>query len=252
MEIRRDFRVIPAVDLKEGKCVTLVGGDPDKRIAEIEDPVQTAIAWEGKGASLLHLIDLDGAIGGVPANMHIVEEITESLEIPVQFGGGIRSLESAARMLDSGVHRIILGTLAFKSPGTLETLAQEYGSDRVMVALDFKGNKVVTHGWTSSTTLDPVSAARKFESLGAGSILHTNVDVEGRLQGIPLEPILEMVASVDIGVVASGGVTTIEDLYSIRSTGASGAIIGAAIYTGRINLEEAIQKVEEGIKDAED
>jgi phosphoribosylformimino-5-aminoimidazole carboxamide ribotide isomerase len=252
MEIRRDFRVIPAVDLKEGKCVTLIGGDPGKRITEIEDPVETAITWEGKGASLLHLIDLDGAIGGVPANMHIVEKITESLKIPVQFGGGIRSLESAARILDYGVHRIILGTLAFKSPEVLEKLAREYGSDRVMVALDFKGNQVVTHGWTSRTALDPVSAAKKFEALGAGSILHTNVDVEGRLQGIPLEPILEMVASVDIGVVASGGVTTIEDLHAIRSTGASGAIVGAAIYTGRINLEEAIRKVEEEIKDAED
>jgi len=246
MEIRRDFRVIPAVDLKEGKCVTLVGGDPGKRIAEIEDPVRTALGWEEKGASLLHLIDLDGAIGGAPANMDIVREITGSLAIPVQFGGGIRSVESARRILDSGVHRIILGTLAFRSPGTVEELARQYGSDRVMVALDFRGDRVVTHGWTSTTSLDPISSAKKFEALGAGSILHTNVDVEGRLKGIPLEPILEIVASVNISVVASGGVSTVEDLLSIKSTGAAGAIIGAAIYTGRINLEDAINKVEGG------
>ena len=252
MEVRRDFRVIPAVDLKEGKCVTLIGGDPGRRLTEIEDPVRTAITWEEMGASLLHVIDLDGALGGVPANMAIVRRITESLSIPVQFGGGIRTPESARKLLDSGVHRIILGTLAFRSPEAVEALSSEYGSGRVMVALDFKGNRVVTHGWTSETTLDPVSAAKEFEELGAGSILHTNVDVEGRLQGIPLEPILELVASVNIDVIASGGVSTIEDLLSIRSTGAAGAIVGAAIYTGRINLEAAIKRVEDGMNGAED
>ncbi len=244
MKDKPSFKVIPAVDLKEGKCVTLVGGDPSKKIVELEDPLEAARKWERCGASIMHIIDLDGAIEGLPANMDIVRKTADSLGIPVQFGGGIRSIEAAREILESGIWRIILGTLAFQNPSTVETLSSEYGPSRVMVALDFKGERVLTHGWRSATDIDPVSAAVKFEKMGAGSILFTNVEVEGRLEGIPMEPIRQMVKAVGIDVIASGGISSIKDIKSIRSIGASGAIIGAAIYTGRINLKEAIEEAE--------
>lgn len=240
----KGFRVIPAVDLKDGRCVTLVGGDPSKRVAELQDPLRAARKWEECGASILHLIDLDGAIGGMPSNMPIVRRILKSLHIPVQFGGGVRSIEAARSLLESGVRRIILGTLAFADPKAVSGLSADYGASRVMVALDFKAGKVLTHGWRSSTDIDPLSAARTYERLGAGSLLVTNVEVEGRLQGLPLKPIRDLVGAVGIDIVASGGISSIEDIMSIRSTGAAAAIVGAAIYTGRINLREAIEKAE--------
>jgi len=240
----KGFKVIPAVDLKDGKCVTLVGGDPSKRVAELRNPLRAARKWEKCGASILHLIDLDGAIEGMPANMAIVRRIVKSLRIPVQFGGGIRSVEAARKLLDSGVQRIILGTLALADPKIVSTLSTNYGRSRIMVALDFRAGKVLTHGWRSSTDIDPLSAARTYERLGAGSLLVTNVEVEGRLQGMPLEPIRRLVGAVGIDIVASGGISSIDDIMSIRSTGAAGAIVGAAIYTGRINLREAIEKAE--------
>jgi len=238
------FRVIPAVDLKDGKCVTLVGGDPSKRVAELEDPLRAAVKWEKCGASILHLIDLDGAIEGMPANMPIVRRIVRSLRIPVQFGGGIRTIEAGRSLLESGVQRIILGTLAFADPKVVSSLSTDYGPSRVMVALDFRAGKVLTHGWRSFTDIDPVSAARAYERLGAGSLLVTNVEVEGRLQGMPLKPIRDLVGAVAVDVVAAGGISSLDDIMSIRSTGAAGAIVGAAIYTGRINLREAIGKAE--------
>ncbi len=236
--------MIPAVDLKDGKCVTLVGGDPSKRVVELEDPLEAAKRWESCGASILHLIDLDGAIQGMPANMPIVRRIVSALGIPVQFGGGIRSLEAARTLLEAGIWRIILGTLAFAEPKAVSILSAEYGPSRIMVALDFRAGKVLTHGWRSFTGTDPLSAARTYEGLGAGSLLVTNVEVEGRLGGMPLEPIRELVGAVAIDVVASGGVASLDDIISIRSTGAAGVVVGAAIYTGRINLREAIERAE--------
>ncbi len=222
----------------------MVGGDPTRRIVELEDPLAAAKKWEEQGASLLHVIDLDGAIEGIPANMGIVTEIVNRLGIPVQFGGGIRSTQAAGSLLETGIHRVILGTLALKEPRTVAALSSEYGPDRVMVALDFREGRVLTHGWRAATDSDPISAAREFENLGAGSILHTNVEVEGKLGGIPLEPIRQMVRAVGIDIIASGGISSIGDVLSVKGTGAAGAIVGAAIYTGRINLEEAIRAAE--------
>jgi len=241
---RTPFRVIPAIDLKDGKCVTLVGGDPQRRIAELEDPLEVAKEWESAGASLLHVIDLDGALGGQPTNLDTVRVINDSLTIPVQFGGGIRSYETARSLLASGIARIILGTLALRELQVVEALSQEFGPSRIMVALDFKGDKVVTHGWRSLSSFDPLSAAREFQSRGAGSLLLTNVEVEGKLQGLPLEPIGRIASAVEIDVIASGGVSSIDDIISVRAAGAAGVIVGAAIYTGRINLREAIRRAE--------
>ncbi len=239
------FRVIPAVDLRSGRCVTLVGGDPSRRLAERPDPLSVARDWESKGASLLHVIDLDGAIEGLPANTRILMGIVDALEIPVQFGGGIRTIEAARRLLKGGVHRVILGTLALRNPEAVETLSDEYGPDRVMVALDFRAGRVLTHGWTTATDADPVAAAVEYERLGAGSILHTNVEVEGIMRRLPLRPVRRLVMAVDIDVIASGGISTIGDIMDVKSTGAAGVIVGAAIYTGRIDLTEAIETAED-------
>lgn len=245
MTPRGHFRVIPAVDLKGGRCVTLVGGDPARTIVELDDPIKAARSWEEQGASMLHLIDLDGAIGGRPANLDTAKEILQDLRIPVEFGGGIRSVESARALLDLGMNRVILGTLALSDPASVSLLSKEFGPDRVMVALDFREGKVLIRGWRSSSDIDPVTAAGEFEGRGAGSVLFTNVEVEGRLQGIPVDPIRKIVGATKMEVIASGGVTTMKDLIAIKEAGAAGAVVGAAIYTGRINLREAIEAVEE-------
>ncbi len=242
--MKRRFRVMPAVDIKEGKCVTLVGGDPSKRISELEDPLLQARRWERCGSSILHVIDLDGALGGLPANLDLVKDIARKLDIPVQFGGGIRSLEAAEKILNSGIWRIILGTLALHEPSVIGDLSSRFDPERIMVALDFKEDRVLTHGWKSRSDIDPFTAAQRFEKLGAGSVLFTNVEVEGRMKGLPMKPIRKMVRSVDMEVIASGGVSSIEDIISIKRAGAQGAVVGAAIYTERINLREAIDRAE--------
>ncbi len=193
---------------------------------------------------MLHVIDLDGAIGGMPANLGIVMDIVEALKIPVQFGGGIRSVEAAKTLLSQGVHRVILGTLALGDPPVVSVLSSKFGHERVMVALDFSNGRVLTHGWRATTDVDPVTAAREFEDRGAGSLLFTNVEVEGKLRGMPLRPIRRMVSATRIEVIASGGISTLDDLLLVKKTGAAGAVVGAAIYTGRIDLGQAIEVVE--------
>src|SRR3990172_2245344 len=177
------FFVIPAVDLKDGRCVRLAQGDPKRRTIELEDPVMVAKRWEELGARRLHLVDLDGALEGMRKNERIVKEVISALEIPVQFGGGIRSFKDATSFLDMGAEKIILGTAAIERPELLIGLAEKYGSERLIVALDSKAGRVVTEGWVKETGEKAVDAAGRFEGL-ASECLFTNVDVEGLTQGI--------------------------------------------------------------------
>jgi phosphoribosylformimino-5-aminoimidazole carboxamide ribotide isomerase len=232
------FLVIPALDLKDRKCVQLVGGDPSKRLIELENPLEIAKEWESLGARRLHLIDLDGAIGGVRKNESIVREIVGELQIPVQFGGGIRSIEDARAFLDLGVERIILGTIAINNPEILKDLSEKYGRERLMVALDSKGGKVVVKGWTEKTKVRATDIAKRFEPY-AGEVLFTDVDVEGRMKGINEKTLKGMVDSTSLGVIASGGISSIEDVKNAKKLGALGVVIGSALYTGKIDFEKA-------------
>jgi phosphoribosylformimino-5-aminoimidazole carboxamide ribotide isomerase len=232
------FYVIPALDLKDQKCVQLVGGDPKKKLIEEDNPLEIARYWEDSGAKRLHLIDLDGAIEGARLNEPIVRKIVEEIKISVQLGGGIRTLEDAMTFLDIGVEKIILGTMAVNNPQALSELSEKYGKERIIVALDSKDGKVVVKGWTEGTGSRASDIAPGFEPY-ASEVLFTNVDVEGRMAGIDEDVIKEVIDATSLGVLASGGITTIDDIRKAREVGASGVVIGSALYTGKLYFEKA-------------
>lgn len=238
------FEVIPAVDMRGGKCVQLVQGVPGSEIVSLDDPLAVALDWIGKGAKTLHLVDLDGAIEGERKNAPIIEKIVRACRergVGVQAGGGIRSFEDAASLLELGVSRVILGTAALQNPGLVKQLSTTFGSSCVNVALDAKNGKISIKGWTEECAQTPVEMGKKFEELGAGSLLFTNIDTEGLMQGVNPVPTRELVESVSIPVIASGGVSSLEDLQAVKQTGAAGVVVGSALYTGKFTLEEAIE-----------
>ena len=237
------FNVIPAIDLKDGKCVSLVQGVPGTEIVSLDDPVEAAAGWVGQGARTLHIIDLDGAFSGKRKNTCILEDIIARLKVDVQVGGGIRDYATAKALLDLGVDRVILGTAAVRDPGLVEQLAGAFGSAAVMVSLDSKGGEVLVEGWTAGSGRSPIELGKLFERKGAGSILFTNVDVEGLLKGVDESPVQALASSVGIPVIASGGVTTLDDLARMKKAGAAGVIVGSALYKGLFTLREAIDRV---------
>lgn len=239
------FNVIPAIDLKDGKAVSLVQGVPGTGITPIEDPVEVAANWVGQGARTLHIIDLDGALSGNRKNAYIMEEIVSKFKVDVQVGGGIRDYDTAKHLLGLGIDRVILGTAAIKDPALVRRLSDDIGSDAVMVSLDSRKGEVLVEGWTAGSGKDTVEMGRFFEKQGAGSILFTDVDVEGLLKGVNTSPIRMLVEAVSIPVIASGGVTTIDDILRIKKTGAAGVIVGAALYKGHFTLREAIDRAAE-------
>ena len=240
------FEVIPAVDMKGGKCVQLVQGVPGSEIVSLDDPLAVALDWVEKGAKTLHLVDLDGAIEGERKNAPIIEKIVNVCRkkgVNIQVGGGIRSFEDAASLLELGVSRVILGTAALQDPELVKRLASTFESSRVNVALDAKNGKISIKGWTEECSQTPVEMGKKFEDLGAGSLLFTNIDTEGLMQGVNTVPTKELVESVSIPVIASGGVSSLKDLNVLKETGAAGVVVGSALYTGRFTLEDAIEVV---------
>lgn len=238
------FKVIPAIDLKNKKCVSLVQGVPGTERVSLDDPLGIAERWVGEGASVLHLIDLDGAIEGKRINSSIIESIVMNFDIETQVGGGIRSKDDAAGLLDTGVDRVILGTAAINDPHLVEELSKEFGRERIIVSLDSRNGKVTTHGWAKASSYTAVELGRKFEKLGAGSILFTDIDTEGLLKGVNPAPTQDLVQAVSIPVIASGGITTLSDIGVIKQTGAKGVVVGAALYVGNFTLQEALEMEE--------
>jgi phosphoribosylformimino-5-aminoimidazole carboxamide ribotide isomerase len=234
------FDLFPAVDLRGGRCVQLVGGVPGTEVVSLDDPLAEAVRWAEMGSSTLHIIDLDGAIQGVRINGPILQEIVETLDLFIQVGGGIRSPEDAASLLDLGVDRVILGTAALARPEMVTEVAEEFGKERVMVALDVRRGKVTTEGWQRNLEKGAIELGLLFQERGAGSILFTNIDVEGQVRGIDPEPTRRLVEAVEIPVVAAGGVTTVGDLLVLRGAGAAGAVVGTAIYTGKLDFRDAL------------
>ncbi len=230
------FRVIPAVDLKGGKVVRLVQGRRDKVTVEIDNPLEVAKVWVKKGAKCLHVVDLDGAFGGKLVHEDVIIKIAELTE--VQVGGGIRDLKVAERLLNAGVDRIILGTLAVKDVKAVKRFAKDYPR-RVMIAVDSKKGKVVVEGWIKNTELTPVELAKLYEDCEV-SILYTNIDVEGLVSGINIERVREVVESTTLPVYVAGGISSLDDVRAVKRCGAVGAIIGSALYTGKVRLEELL------------
>ena len=234
------FRVIPAVDLKGGKVVRLIQGKRDKVTVELENPLEVAKMWIEKGAKVLHVIDLDGAFEGKLFHEDVIIEIANIVE--TQVGGGIRSLEIAERLLNAGVERVIFGTLAVKNVKDVKRFAEEYPK-RVMVAVDSKKGKVVVEGWVKKTELTPIEVAKLYEDCEV-SLLYTNVDVEGLVSGVELEKIREVVEGTSLPVYVAGGISSLDDVRAIKRCGAVGVVIGSALYTGKVKLEELLGEEE--------
>ncbi|WP_418285468.1 1-(5-phosphoribosyl)-5-[(5-phosphoribosylamino)methylideneamino]imidazole-4-carboxamide isomerase [Halorubrum sp. DTA46] len=234
-----EFEVIPAVDVQDGEVVQLVGGErgTGKRYG---DPVDAAERWIEAGASTLHLVDLDGAFEGERVNAAAIEAVVEHVpdEVGLQLGGGIRSAEGARELLGLGLDRVILGTAAVETPEIVGEIDETHPGS-VVVSLDAKDGEVVVSGWTEGTGLDPAEAAARYEELGAGAILFTNVDVEGQLEGIDREAVTSVVEAVEIPVIASGGVASVEDVVALKEAGAGAVVVGTALYEGRFTLREA-------------
>ena len=235
------FEVIPAVDVQDGQVVQLVGGERGSETA-YGDPVEAAERWVAAGARTLHLVDLDGAFEGERENARAIERIVEAVDVPVQLGGGIRTAADARSLLDSGVERVILGTAAVENPDLVDEINETHPG-RVLVSLDASGGEVVVAGWTEGTGMDPAEAAVEYAERGAGGILFTDVDVEGRLEGVEAERVRRIAEAVSIPVVASGGVGTIDDIRTLRVAGADAVVVGSALYEGRFTLEAAIESV---------
>ncbi len=232
------FEVVPAVDVEDGEAVQLVGGERDTGTRH-GDPIAAAKRWVGAGACTLHLVDLDGAFDGERANADAIAAVAEAVDgVDLQVGGGIRSYADAAGLLDGGVDRVILGTAAVENPGLVADLAADY-PEGVVVSLDARDDEVVVEGWTEGTGLDPATAAARYAERGAAAVLYTDVDVEGRLAGVRADRVARVVDAVDIPVVASGGVATLDDLGALREAGAAAAVVGTALYEGRFTLDEA-------------
>lgn len=232
--------VIPAVDIKNGKCVQLVQGKPGTEQVILEDPAKIARQWEDKGARIIHVIDLGGALGEAK-NLEIVRKIRDSVSVPIQMGGGIRTKEDALNLLEMGIDKVILGTVAIENHEVVKELSHSYGMERILVALDSKDSQVVVRGWTEKTDKNAPEMGKIFEKLGAGGILFTNVDYEGLMKGFSLKPLEELLKAVKIPVIYSGGVSTMEDVEKLSKTRAAGVVIGSALYKGNINFEQALK-----------
>ena len=233
------MRIFPAVDILGGQCVQLVQGKRESATA-FGDPLSCATRWLDQGADALHVVNLDGAFGNSAKNAELITELVKKTGVEIELGGGIRSTEDAARWLKTGVMRVIIATLATEKPESIQVLADEHGSERVMAGVDAKEGRIAVHGW-QETAGDYLAWARRFEELGAGSLLYTNVDVEGLQQGVRFEPVRRLIDHVHIPVVVAGGVSARSDVTGLRDAGASGAVLGSALYSGKITLKDALE-----------
>ncbi|UCC57700.1 MAG: 1-(5-phosphoribosyl)-5-[(5-phosphoribosylamino)methylideneamino]imidazole-4-carboxamide isomerase [Candidatus Bathyarchaeum sp.] len=234
--------VIPAVDVLEGKCVRLVRGDPKKSKVYYEDPLEAARLLENQGAELIHLIDLDAALGS-GQNMETIKNLMKNIDVKVQVGGGIRTLEKADALLKLGAYRIIFGTAAVQNPSLVEEAVNQHGSKSVAVAIDEKKGKVTYHGWKNRSEIDYLDLARSFEAIGVGALIFTSVSVDGTLKGPRIEKITKLVEAVRVPVIASGGVASLDDLVELAGTGVEGVVVGAALYEKKFTLKEALEVV---------
>jgi len=240
--------VIPAIDLLGGQCVRLYQGDYAQAQVFSENPVEMALSWANQGASRLHLVDLDGAKTGEPINQTVIQAICAALPIPVQVGGGIRHRQTAEILFQSGVSQVILGTVAVEQPELVQELCQSYPG-KILVGIDARNGQVATKGWLETTTVQAVDLAQRMAQMGCAGIIYTDIQRDGTLQGPNLPALRELATHVDVPIVASGGVSSLTDLLSLcalEALGVTGVIVGKALYSGAVDLREAIQAIGQG------
>ncbi|MEE1046704.1 MAG: 1-(5-phosphoribosyl)-5-[(5-phosphoribosylamino)methylideneamino]imidazole-4-carboxamide isomerase [Clostridia bacterium] len=236
------MRIYPAIDIIDGACVRLVQGDYSQKTKFAEDPCEVALRWQREGGEFVHIVDLDGAKSGEMPNLELICRIANTLDVPIEVGGGIRTMEAAERYLENGVERVIIGTSALSNPDFVKKAVEKYG-DRIAVGIDAKDGMVAVNGWEEVSSVSALDLAKKMEELGVAYIIYTDIATDGMLKGPNKEAMAEMVQAVPkVNIIASGGVTTIEDVEALIETGVEGAIIGKALYTDKIDLAEAVEK----------
>jgi phosphoribosylformimino-5-aminoimidazole carboxamide ribotide isomerase len=235
--------IFPAIDMRHGKCVRLLQGRAEHETVYFEDPVAVALRWEAEGAAWLHLVDLDGAMSGGLGNRAIAKRIFSALHIPVQFGGGVRSMEDVEEILNAGAARVVMGTAAVQHPEFLAEALQRFG-DSIVVGIDARDGRVATHGWNQVASLEAETFAQMLVRRGLQRVVYTDISKDGMLVGPNLEATKRLVADTHLKVVASGGVASLDDLRALRgleTMGVEGAIVGKALYEQRFTLKEAIE-----------
>lgn len=237
------MEIIPAIDIRGGKCVRLYQGDYSRETIYSDDPLSVASHWVELGASRLHIVDLDGARLGKPVNLDLVSRIASSLRVPVQLGGGLREIASVKAALDAGIQRVILGTAAAENSNLLPELLRESGRDAVAVSVDARDGKVATRGWTEYTELRASDLVRRIEAWGVRRFVYTDVDRDGTLTEPNFSAIEKLVQHTTMKVLIAGGVTAARDIRVLSALGVEGAIVGKALYTGDIDLTEAIKTI---------
>lgn len=233
--------IIPAIDIKEGRVVRLTQGDFSKETVYSNDPLEMAKKRESEGAKLLHIVDLDAALTGENKNMPIINRIIKSVKTPIQAGGGMRSKQIIKQVLDTGAKRVVIGTKAYEDENFIKELVYEF-ADRIAIALDTKDKQILSNGWTKSTSLKVTKLAKKMEGLGVKTIIYTDILRDGTLRRPRLRLLDEILTSVKVDVIVSGGISCLEDINDLKRLGRNnlyGIIVGKALYEGKINLAEA-------------
>lgn len=239
------FDVIPAIDLKDGRCVRLIQGDFERATVFGDDPPSMARRWASQGAGRIHVVDLDGAREGRPMQLGLVRQIARAVDVPVQLGGGLRTAEGVEAAFEAGVERVIIGTAAVDDPTFLDACLERFG-DRIVVGVDARDGRVAVRGWADVSHTDALELAGSLAERGVRTIVYTDISRDGMLQGPNVTAVERMVQAVpDIELIASGGVGQPDDLIDLRRAGARGVIVGKALYTGAVDLRSAISAVQE-------
>ncbi|MBQ2670236.1 MAG: 1-(5-phosphoribosyl)-5-[Clostridia bacterium] len=236
------MRIYPAIDIKGGKCVRLFKGRFDDVTVYGDSLAEMAKKWEAQGGEFIHVVDLDGALKGHGVNAEKIKEICESVSVPVQTGGGIRTMADIEAKLECGISRVIIGTKAVSDSEFVKEAVAKYG-DKIVIGIDAKDGMVAVEGWEKTSDFTAVEFAKKMVSLGVKTIVYTDIATDGTLAGPNVEAMREMADAVDADIIASGGIGSLEDILSLKDTGVEGVIVGKALYTNRVDLKEAVEKV---------
>lgn len=235
--------ILPAIDIKDGRCVRLYQGDYAQVTTYDTDPVQVALRWQAAGASWLHLVDLDGAAQGYPVNADLIGRIKRATTLHIEVGGGMRSLDHVQQILALGIDRVILGTIAITDRALLQETLARHGA-AIMVGLDARNGQVAISGWRETSAVKAVDLAKELSALGVQHFIYTDIARDGALTGPNFAALAEMRAAVSSALIASGGVSSLADLHALAKSGVEGAIVGKAIYTGDVDLAIAIREIE--------
>ncbi len=241
--------ILPAIDLKEGRCVRLLQGRQEDETVYSDDPAAVARRWQDEGATYLHLVDLDGAFEGAFRNLAAITRILETVTIPAELGGGVRSLDDVSRLLSLGLDRVILGTVAIREPDVAQSAVERFGPERVVVGIDAKGGRVAVKGWVETTEVGAVDLALRMKALGVRRVIYTDIATDGMLAGPNIEATRVLAVETGLNVIASGGISSLDDLRRVAALeplGVDGVIVGKALYEGRVDLREAIEMLKQG------